>query len=94
MWVELEERWPILSRHQLYNAKEPMTLFELQAWLGHRTPSTTQHFAKITPSTLTRAYTDAGYFARNIRTIEVLSSTATPSPPAPQPPERPGNTTT
>ena len=23
---------------QLYNAKEPMTLFELQAWLGHRTP--------------------------------------------------------
>jgi integrase len=30
---------------QLYNAKEPMTLFELQAWLGHRTPSTTQHYA-------------------------------------------------
>jgi integrase len=28
---------------QLYNAKEPMTLFELQAWLGHRTPNTTQH---------------------------------------------------
>ena len=23
---------------QLYNAKEPMTLFELQAWLGHRSP--------------------------------------------------------
>ncbi len=23
---------------QLYNAKEPMTLFELQAWLGHRCP--------------------------------------------------------
>ncbi len=57
---------------QLYNAKEPMTLFELQAWLGHRTPSTTQHYAKITPNTLTRAYTDAGYFARNVRTIEVL----------------------
>jgi hypothetical protein len=27
---------------------------------------------KITPNTLTRAYRDAGYFARNIRTIEVL----------------------
>jgi hypothetical protein len=27
---------------------------------------------KITPNTLTRAYTQAGYFARNIRTIEVL----------------------
>ncbi len=57
---------------QLYNAKEPMTLFELQAWLGHRTPSSTQHYAKITPNTLTRAYAEAGYFARNVRTIEVL----------------------
>jgi hypothetical protein len=27
---------------------------------------------KITPNTLTKAYTDAGYFARNVRTIEVL----------------------
>ncbi|MFD4764600.1 tyrosine-type recombinase/integrase [Streptomyces sp. NPDC058439] len=27
---------------QLYNAKEPMTLFELQAWLGHRSPESTQ----------------------------------------------------
>ena len=57
---------------QLYNAKEPMTLFELQAWLGHRSPETTQHYAKITPNTLAKAYTDAGYFARNVRTIEVL----------------------
>jgi integrase len=57
---------------QLYNAKEPMTLFELQAWLGHRTPSTTQHYAKISPNTLSKAYTEAGYFARNVRTIEVL----------------------
>jgi integrase len=57
---------------QLYNAKEPMTLFELQAWLGHRTPASTQHYAKITPNTLAKAYTEAGYFARNVRTIEVL----------------------
>ena len=57
---------------QLYNAKEPMTLFELQAWLGHRSPETTQYYAQITPNTLTRAYTDAGYFARNVRTIVVL----------------------
>ena len=57
---------------QLYNAKEPMTLFELQAWLGHRSPSTTQHYARITPTTLTKAYADADYFARNIRAIEVL----------------------
>lgn len=57
---------------QLYNAKEPMTLFELQAWLGHRSPATTQHYAQITPTTLSRAYADAGYFARNVRVIEVL----------------------
>ena len=57
---------------QLYNAKEPMTLFQLQAWLGHRTPMSTQHYAKISPNTLSKAYTEAGYFARNIRTIEVL----------------------
>jgi integrase len=57
---------------QLYNAKEPMTLFELQAWLGHRTPHSTQHYAKITPHTLSKAYAEAGYFARNVRTIEVL----------------------
>jgi integrase len=57
---------------QLYNAKEPMTLFELQAWLGHRTPNTTQHYTQITPNTLAKAYRDAGYFARNVRTIEVL----------------------
>jgi integrase len=35
---------------QLYNAKEPMSLFELQAWLGHRSPETTQHYARITPT--------------------------------------------
>jgi integrase len=57
---------------QLYNAKEPMTLFELQAWLGHRSPVSTQYYVKISPTTLSRAYDDAGYFARNVRTIEVL----------------------
>ncbi len=57
---------------QLYNAKEPMTLYELQEWLGHRSPETTQHYTKISPKALARAYTDAGYFARNVRAIEVL----------------------
>jgi hypothetical protein len=57
---------------QLYNAKEPMTLFELQAWLGHRSPAATQHYARIAPTTLAKAYADAGYFARNVRTIEAL----------------------
>lgn len=57
---------------QLYNAKEPMTLFELQAWLGHRSPQSTQHYTQITPTRLVQAYADAGYFSRNLRTIEVL----------------------
>lgn len=57
---------------QLYNAKEPLTLFELQEWLGHRSPESTRHYAQITPTRLTQAYTEAGYFARNLRAIEVL----------------------
>ncbi|MFH7596911.1 tyrosine-type recombinase/integrase [Streptomyces racemochromogenes] len=57
---------------RLYNAKEPMTLFELQAWLGHRSPQSTQYYAKITPNTLSKASSEAGYFERNVRTIEVL----------------------
>ena len=32
----------------------------------------TQHYATIAPATLAKAYSDAGYFARNVRTIEVL----------------------
>ncbi len=57
---------------QLYNAKEPLTLFELQAWLGHHSPATTQHDAKLTPTKLAKAYEKAGYFGRTIPTIEVL----------------------
>jgi integrase len=57
---------------QLFNAKEPMSLFELQEWLGHRLPSSTQRYAKITPTKLMKSYSDAGYFGRNLRAIEVL----------------------
>jgi hypothetical protein len=57
---------------QLYNAKEPLTLFELQAWLGHRNPVSTQFYANITPTKLARAFDDAEYFERNLRAIDVL----------------------
>jgi integrase len=57
---------------QLFNARQPLSLFELQAWLGHATPQTTQHYARLTPTKLARAYTDAAYFQRNLRTIDVL----------------------
>ena len=57
---------------QLFNAREPMTLFELQAWLGHRSPVTTQHYVAFAPTRLARAYSDAQYFQRNLRMMEVL----------------------
>lgn len=57
---------------QLFNAREPLSLFELQAWLGHRSPNSTQHYAKLSPTTLAKAYAAADYFARNIRAVEVL----------------------
>lgn len=57
---------------QLYNAKEPLSLFELQQWLGHASPESTQYYAKITPTKLAKSYKDAGYFERNVRAVEVL----------------------
>jgi integrase len=57
---------------QLFNAKEPMGLFELQQFLGHASPASTQRYLRITPTKLAKSYSDAGYFARNIRAVEVL----------------------
>jgi hypothetical protein len=56
---------------QLSNSKEPLSLLELQAWLGRSLPQSTQYYARITPTRLAKAYADAGYFARNLRSIEV-----------------------
>lgn len=49
-----------------------MTLLELQQWLGHRSPESTRHYVMVSPTKLAKSYTDAGYFGRNVRTIEVL----------------------
>jgi integrase len=57
---------------QLFNARDPMSLFELQEWLGHKHPSSTQSYTRITPTKLMKAYAKAGYFERNLRAIEVL----------------------
>jgi len=57
---------------QLYNAKQPFSLFELQEWLGHSSPESTRHYIKITPTRLAKSFTDAGYFSRNLRSISVL----------------------
>lgn len=57
---------------QLFNAREPMSLFELQRWLGHKWANSTQHYLDISPTKLAQSFRDAGYFARNVRAIEVL----------------------
>jgi len=57
---------------QLLNAREPLTLADLQQWLGHRHPSSTRYYAEILQRTLSAAYRRADYFARNVRTIQVL----------------------
>src|SRR5260370_21017360 len=54
----------------LYNAKEPMTLFELQAWLNHRNVNSTQSYTKVAPTKLAKADVDADYFDRNVGTVE------------------------
>jgi hypothetical protein len=45
---------------------QPITAFVQQSM------TVAQHYAKITRNTPARACTEAGYFARNLRTIEVL----------------------
>jgi integrase len=57
---------------QLLNAREPLSLADLQQWLGHKHPASTRHYAAILQRTLAAAYKKADYFARNVRTIEVL----------------------
>jgi hypothetical protein len=57
---------------QLFNAKEPMSLFELQRWLGHKWANSTQHYLDISPTKMAQSFRNAGYFARNVRAIDVL----------------------
>ncbi|MDT3723109.1 hypothetical protein [Pseudomonas oryzihabitans] len=57
---------------QLFNAREPLGLFELQAWLGHASPQSTQHYVTVTPTKLTSVLQQTGYFERNLRAISVL----------------------
>jgi integrase len=62
---------------QLLNSREPISLFELQAWLGHGSPASTQHYVAITSTKLAKAYRDAGYSERKFGPSRP-SSTKTP----------------
>lgn len=57
---------------QLYNAKEPMSLSELQELLGHRSSESMRHYAKTSQTRLAKSCQVAGYFARNLRAVEIL----------------------
>ena len=57
---------------QLYAARDGMTLTELQAWLGHRTPESTRSYVAVTAAQQARAYRDADYLGRNLRRVDVL----------------------
>lgn len=57
---------------QLANAPEPMSLGELQQWLGHQNPDTTRHYIRVTPVRQAKAYHDAEYLKHNLRLIDVL----------------------
>ncbi len=58
--------------YQLANGKQPLSVFELKEWLGHRHLSSTLHYVKPSPTRVAKSYADAGYLGRNIRLIEVL----------------------
>jgi len=56
----------------LYNAKNPLNIFQLQKYLGHKVLSSTQHYAQVDPTKLASDVAKANYFEQNLATIEVL----------------------
>jgi integrase len=56
----------------LYNAKEPLDIFQLQKYLGHKHLSSTQHYLNVDPTKLASDVAKAGYLEQNLATIEVL----------------------
>ncbi len=56
----------------LYNAKEPLDIFQLQKYLGHKHLSSTQSYLQVDPTKLASDVIKAGYLEQNLATIEVL----------------------
>jgi integrase len=74
-----DTRGPITSHRaratissDLTTGENAMTLFELQTWLGHRTVSSTLHYAHPTLTRVSEAYNRSDYFERNLRLVDVL----------------------
>jgi hypothetical protein len=56
----------------LYNAKEPLDIFQLRDYLGHKHLFSTQSYLKVDPTKLATQVAKAGYLEQNLATIEVL----------------------
>lgn len=56
----------------LYNAKDPLDIFQLQKYLGHRNIASTQRYTQVDPTKLANDVAKAGYLEQNLATIEVL----------------------
>jgi integrase len=56
----------------LYNAKAPLSIFELKEYLGHKYLSSTQSYLQVDPTKLASKVAQAGYLEQNLATIEVL----------------------
>jgi hypothetical protein len=67
----------------LANAKEPIGLFDLMQWMGHRSPNSNLQYLKSSPTKLAKVFADADYCQRNLRSIEVLVPRATITPSQP-----------
>jgi len=78
--VPLEDSRGKISSHRaratiaspLYSAKEPLSIFELKEYPGHKQLSSTQHYLKIDPTKPASQVAKAGYLEQNMATIEVL----------------------
>jgi len=56
----------------LYNAKNPLDIFQLQKYLGHKHLSSTQSYVAVDPTKLASQVAKAGYLEQNLATVEVL----------------------
>ena len=56
----------------LYNAKEPLDIFQLKEYLGHKSLSATQSYVRIDPTQLASKVAKTGYLEQNMATVEVL----------------------
>ena len=48
----------------LYNAKEPLDVFQIQKYLGHKHLSLTQHYLQVDPTKLASQVAKAGYLEK------------------------------